>query len=720
MRKTFFIIICLFLTSYIQSQEKYYYAFDEKTFLNEVPNKFVLSYDKHYFSDIQAYLQRKEQIHQIELINNLCILTTTENSDIKIISDDFKKQIGVKSVNPVYILADYISGEMYTTEKIVVQFKDSVSQNVIDEMHKKYRIEILEITERFQVLSVPIEFDPLDVANDYQTSGLTNFSNPSFISKIETHQYYPSDPYFINQYSLHNTGQTVNGRTCKAGAHINVLKAWNETLGNSNIVIAVLDEGVTSNHPDLPNTRQIRLSNSNRCVEPDRPANNPSPTGNMAHGDASAGLIAASHNNEGIAGIAPNCKIMPIRIFYSKSVWPATPQILDPFEIAAAITYAKNSGADIISCSWSYGDSSNPNKYPEIVDAISNATITGRNGKGCLFSISAGNNANYVTNPSNPGYIKFPSNVKVPGVLTVGASDRNDFLANYSPQSKYLHESDNQFIDVVAPSHKAYSQQISGETWDVWTIDKPGTSGYNKVNETDGQYSTVPTLHSYLPDSGTNYDAYTGHHGGTSASAAIVSGVAALVLSVNPNLTQLEVSKIIKQTARYIGGNNNSWILPDGRWCRSTGYGVVDAYRAVEKAIGTVSGPSEMNLCSITTFTFSSSLSPGYSLHWRATNGLVILSGENSNTVTVQILSNLQNTDNYLYLDIVKPNEFNYTLSNLVVCKTNTSYDNLYTTNTNITSNTTWSGQKALGVKVTVATGKTLTITGTVYCTQNA
>ncbi|GHV08113.1 hypothetical protein FACS1894160_1860 [Bacteroidia bacterium] len=45
--------------------------------------------------------------------------------------------------------------------------------------------------------------------------------------------------------------------------------------------------------------------------------NDPSPIGDDNHGNACAGVIAASHNNEGIAGIAPNCKIMPIRIFDS-------------------------------------------------------------------------------------------------------------------------------------------------------------------------------------------------------------------------------------------------------------------------------------------------------------------------------------------------------------------------------------------------------------------
>jgi heptaprenylglyceryl phosphate synthase len=106
---------------------------------------------------------------------------------------------------------------MGITDEIVVQFKDDVSQQRIDEMHKKYNVVVKKNTDLFQLLSVSKDNDVLEIANAYQTSGLVNFSHPNFIAKIESF-YQPPDPYFSNQFYLRNTGQSVNSRSCTAGA----------------------------------------------------------------------------------------------------------------------------------------------------------------------------------------------------------------------------------------------------------------------------------------------------------------------------------------------------------------------------------------------------------------------------------------------------------------------------------------------------------------------
>jgi hypothetical protein len=162
-----------------------------------------------------------------------------------------------------------------------------------------------------------------------------------------------------------------------------------------------------------------------------------------------------------------------------------------PTQVANAITFAKSNGADVLSNSWGY-QSNNPNLYPVIKDAIENATINGRNGKGCVVVFSVGNWANHID--TVPGFISFPSNVEVNGVLAVGASDRYDEQANYSPTSD-INSSNNQIVDIVAPSHRVYSCQISTETGEVWTIDIPGNAGNNPVKINDcSSGSTLPIL----------------------------------------------------------------------------------------------------------------------------------------------------------------------------------------------------------------------------------
>ena len=152
----------------------------------------------------------------------------------------------------------------------------------------------------------------------------------------------------------------------------------------------------------MPNTRQIRLPNSNfAAAEDGSNPNDPSPSlvSPNNHGNACAGIIGATHNNEGVAGIAPNCKIMPIRI----------PELATTKTLAKAITFAKDNGADIISNSWGIKptvvDSAD---IPVIVNAIDSAAIYGRNNKGCVITFAVGNTADRIK--GDTGYENFHAN----------------------------------------------------------------------------------------------------------------------------------------------------------------------------------------------------------------------------------------------------------------------------------------------------------------------
>jgi subtilisin family serine protease len=88
-------------------------------------------------------------------------------------------------------------------------------------------------------------------------------------------------------------------------------------------------------------------------------ANDPSPVGNQNHGNACAGIIAATGNNgQGISGIAPNVRIMPVRMIGATIA-----------NTASSILFAADNGAHVISASWGY-ESDNPNFIPVIVSAI--------------------------------------------------------------------------------------------------------------------------------------------------------------------------------------------------------------------------------------------------------------------------------------------------------------------------------------------------------------
>ena len=167
----------------------------------------------------------------------------------------------------------------------------------------------------------------------------------------------------------------------------------------------------------------------------------------------------------------------------------------------------------------------------------------------------------------------------------MGASNRYDSQSNYSPNGD-LSFSD-QHLDVVGPSHDFYPRQIlniggidwlvgkPGESGEIYTLDIPGGPGYNP-NKFALDY---PVLGEELPASGTNHLAYTARFGGTSASTPQVAGVAALLLSVAPCLTQLEVFDLITNAADKVGGYDYSW---DGLGrSKEFGFGRLNAEQAL-------------------------------------------------------------------------------------------------------------------------------------------
>lgn len=191
--------------------------------------------------------------------------------------------------------------------------------------------------------------------------------------------------------------------------------------------------------------------------------NNPAPDGNEAHGMACAGIVAGKQNNSlGITGVAPNCKIMAIKIV---NAWGTG---TSHGNVARAIDYAWQNGAHVLSNGWGYG-SNDPNFFPTIRDAINRALTQGRGGKGSVVVFAAGNTANRAR--GQYGYVAFPA--CVPGVLAVGATDKSNNIQN-SPRDTEM--------GVVAPSGSV-SEELGWKYYklrgDVWSTDISGQPGYN-------------------------------------------------------------------------------------------------------------------------------------------------------------------------------------------------------------------------------------------------
>ena len=160
----------------------------------------------------------------------------------------------IAMVNPVFFSHDSLERIPY--DHFVVKFKMSVTQDEIESLNNRNHVEIVRVSgveNNRYTLKITTESDLsiLKMSNLYYESLPAEWSLPDFFSQIELH-IYPNDPYFLNQYYFHNTGQTGG----VSDADINTPSAWNISKGSSNITVAVLDAGVAA-HEDLPASRIV-------------------------------------------------------------------------------------------------------------------------------------------------------------------------------------------------------------------------------------------------------------------------------------------------------------------------------------------------------------------------------------------------------------------------------------------------------------------------------
>ena len=228
----------------------------------------------------------------------------------------------------------------------------------------------------------------LDLSNDIASMDEVVFAAPNFVSQFKR-QAAPS--LRSEEWHLRNAG----GGGAKAGEDVDIRAAWTLTTGRREIVVAVLDDGVDIDHPNLrsriwrnPDAQAKNKFGRDFFVRDDDPDHfNPRPklfrdpfdqmAGNDIHGTPCSGVIAAAGLTSGSVGAAPKCRILAVKVFHADELAPSD-------RVADAIRFA-SSIADILSCSWSGGSS------PDIQLALADAGQIGRQGKGSAIFCAAGN-----------------------------------------------------------------------------------------------------------------------------------------------------------------------------------------------------------------------------------------------------------------------------------------------------------------------------------------
>jgi len=339
-----------------------------------------------------------------------------------------------------------------------------------------------------------------------------------------------TDPLFAESWHLLNTGQTsYSTNPGTAGEDVNIEEVHALLHRGTGVRIAVSDTGVDTTHPDLDDNeiadshRNYIFSNSSDWHGAD-----PFPSDGEAHGTAVTGLIAAEGwNGVGSRGVAPEALWSAFR--YIQDYSPGTSSIamqLDQME------------GDFDIFNYSYGSSECgfttlvPSSHAKLLEGVT----TLRSGKGAIYVQSAGNGF-LASNNTILGCTGYYANTNIDAELTsphkiiVGAINALGLKASYSTPGSG--------IWVSAPGGEDGTTDPAMVTTDIQGCSQ-GLSIRNFL---------FPTAFDFGSHADNLLCNYTNRMNGTSSAAPVVSGVIALMLEANSDLTFRDVKHILAMTA---------------------------------------------------------------------------------------------------------------------------------------------------------------------------
>ncbi|MBD3163121.1 MAG: S8 family serine peptidase [Candidatus Latescibacteria bacterium] len=297
----------------------------------------------------------------------------------------------------------------------------------------------------------------------------------------------PNDPLYPEQWAHDNQGQAtdINGNPIGTpDCDTDTDQAWDLETGDPNLILAIIDTGCDLNHPEY----------SDRLVQGYDFHNNdwdPSDDGN--HGTACAGIaVAAGNNNQGIAGVAWQVKLMPIKVLGASGggSWTA---------VANGVEFAADNGARVLSLSLGGGNS-----------GVMQSAVNYAYGQGCALFCASGN--------GDSGSLIYPA--RYSNTIAVGAlSPCCERKSSSSCDGEYWWGSNyGSGLDFITPGTR------------IHTTDRLGGAGYG-----GGDY--ISTFN------------------GTSSATPHAAGIGALVWSADPTLSNAELRALLQASCDDLGSN---------------------------------------------------------------------------------------------------------------------------------------------------------------------
>jgi len=350
----------------------------------------------------------------------------------------------------------------------------------------------------------------------------------------------PNDALFGAQWYLDNIGQS-NGTS---GVDANVVEVWDNYIGRG-VRIGIVDDGLDLNHPDL-------LANiSGNHLDLIDGDTTPTPATTSIHGTGVAGVIGAvANNNIGISGTAPGVSLSGIRLLQNATT------ITSPAREFQALSFGS---VDISNNSWGPRDTGALQPISAFVQsALQTGTQFGRGGLGRIYVWAGGNGG-------SSDYVNYDQYASSRYTIAVAPIDHNGQQSAFGERGSSLLVS-------------GYSAPGS-----IMTTDLSGDAGVNRD----------PAAGSNVDPDGERYNGvllnrdYTARFAAdSSTAAATVSGVVALMLERNPNLSYRDVMNILVRSAQRNDPNDSEWRQNGaGLWVNyKYGFGAVDAGAAVAMA----------------------------------------------------------------------------------------------------------------------------------------
>jgi len=380
----------------------------------------------------------------------------------------------------------------------------------------------------------------------------------------------PNDTYYANNWGHNNTAQLpVYSGSSHSGAGVGTIGydadmqlAWDQSqgYGSASTIIAIIDTGVDTNHPDLR-----LVAGYDYGVGDSNPMDDSADPG---HGTSCSGVAAGRANNAlGLTGVAGGCSVMPLKIAAADGTLGFT-------AIENALTHAGDNNVDVASMSFGAEGGTAEGDSPSTDTALEYAYAHGVT----LLAATANSNTSTIAYPSNHNKVISVGASSPTGQRksTTSSDGETWWGSNYGTATQDAQTA----VDIMAPTI-------------LPSTDLMGTAGYNTSASPSGDY--------YM------------WFNGTSCATPYAAGVAALLISKDPTLTPDQVRQALVSTCTDMTVDGGAG------WDRYTGYGMVNANAALLSLVPgmpscTITAPtagSAFNLNSTITVTATATDSDG-------------------------------------------------------------------------------------------------------------